>query len=408
MDQGHARLHYAVPLAMERAGILALAFCDYFRKNDAFDTAAIGLSRFFSKGLAERMHDRYTPDLPPEKLRTERAWTLWRTWLKGVKGEHDGPYWDAWAKHRAKLIGRNLHHGNALHGYITSLYPPLLREAGERGLHRSGDQIIAPVVEQERQAALQHERFPGYAKPGKPSDLARLRGEEERTWPELDLVTCPSPYVREVLGEVGVDPGRVAVLPYPFDVAHAEPNRPVKPEGPLVVGFVGAVNLRKGTPYFVQVAKRLASERLKFRMIGPVDISDQAVQDAGGAVEFCGGVPRSQVKQELRDMDVFFFPSTCEGSAGVLYEASSMALPIVTSPNSGTHLRSPDEAVVLPYDDIDGYVEAIAALADDAERRRALGQASCAALSRCSLDAYAASIRDVLSESMRRTGRGAA
>ena len=114
----------------------------------------------------------------------------------------------------------------------------------------------------------------------------------------------------------------------------------------ITVGFVGSVGLRKGAPYFFEVAKRLASERVRFVMVGPILLDKQIINRYKGPVEIIGPVPWLDVGRWLERFDIFYFPSTCEGSAGAVNEAMASALPVVTTPNSGSTVR----------DGVEGYL----------------------------------------------------
>ena len=67
----------------------------------------------------------------------------------------------------------------------------------------------------------------------------------------------------------------------------------------------------------------------------------------------------------MRRFDVLLFPSTCEGCAGVAQEALAYGVPVLTSPNSGSTVRDGVEGYVLPYDDIDNFVQRLEELDDD-------------------------------------------
>src|SRR5262249_17757694 len=95
-----------------------------------------------------------------------------------------------------------------------------------------------------------------------------------------------------------------------------------------------------------------------------------------GMVEVVGRVPRSAVRDWLNRFDVFFFPSTCEGSAGAVVEAMGAGLPGVTSPNSGTTVRDGVDGFIADYADVDRYADQIARLAAAPDLRAEMGRAA--------------------------------
>jgi glycosyltransferase involved in cell wall biosynthesis len=144
----------------------------------------------------------------------------------------------------------------------------------------------------------------------------------------------------------------------------------------VTVGFVGGVGLRKGAPYFFQAAKRFSPDRVKFVMLGGVQLNEKAVSENKGAVEIIPHAPRSEVAAWLAKFDLIYFPTTCEGSAYALMEAMATGLPIVTSPNSGTVARHDKEGYLCPYSDIDAAVGYIEKLASDENLRLDMGRAA--------------------------------
>jgi len=85
----------------------------------------------------------------------------------------------------------------------------------------------------------------------------------------------------------------------------------------VLVGFVGAVGLRKGAPYFLEVARRSRGSTVRFVMVGPVQLPEAAIKRMSESVELVGRVPRNQAVAWLLKFDMLLFPSTCEGSAAV-------------------------------------------------------------------------------------------
>ena len=63
----------------------------------------------------------------------------------------------------------------------------------------------------------------------------------------------------------------------------------------LLILSVGLVGLRKGAPYFAEVARRLAGAKVKFKLVGPVQVSKQAVEKMSPHVELVGRVSRSAI-----------------------------------------------------------------------------------------------------------------
>jgi len=233
--------------------------------------------------------------------------------------------------------------------------------------------------------------------------LPKVAQKERECWAALDHITCGSEYVMQGLIREGVAQERISVLPYPLD-AENFPFIDRSPGGargrsasdPVTVGFVGHVHLRKGAPYFVEVAKRLRGRGLRFVMVGPIYIEQSAVEQHKDVVEIIGPVPRSQVRDWLRRFDVLLFPSTCEGCASAVMEAMSTGLPVVTSPNSGSVVRHGTDGFVTAYHQIDTMAEAVERLASNLQLRLEMGRSASRRAGEFTIDWYSRELGMVL------------
>ena len=188
-------------------------------------------------------------------------------------------------------------------------------------------------------------------------------------------MTCPSSYVRDGLIDQGLAPGKVSKIPYPIDAGAWEAvDRSGRP-GPVTVGFIGEVGLRKGAPAVSELASRFDPARVRFVMVGAVNLPPLAVAALSGRVTLTGAVPRSAIRGHLRSFDIFLLPSACEGSAGAAMEAMASALPVVTTPSAGTIVRDGVDGFVRGSRDVDSLAECLGRLVDDPDLRWRLGRA---------------------------------
>lgn len=371
------RLHYALPLALEKAGMLERMVTDLYCPPDSWEDLAATLVSWTRPAAAARIRARRSVELPAARVdRSAAAWLAmaWAQRFRGLTASYS-----AMSQSLAKRIRRRgWGKANGLMGFIRHLDPDLVAEARQRGLVIIGNQMIAPAKIERAEYHRQRERFHQW-EPANPS-IEEYFDYSERaetlTVPHLDLITCPSDYVRQGLMEQGVDPSRLALHPYPIDVRQWQPVDRRNRTGPITVGFVGQVSLRKGAPYFFEVAKRLDPRVARFVMVGPLLVNPRAFEDLGDAVKVVGSVPSDEAKRWLERFDVVYFPSTCEGSSGALMEAMALGLPMVTSPNSGSVVRDGVEGYLCPYDQVEVAAERLHRLATDAELRHSMGESA--------------------------------
>jgi glycosyltransferase involved in cell wall biosynthesis len=386
--QDGARLHYALPVALQRLGILGTVYTDWFlRPGSREDGIARGV-RWLSPDLGTRLADRCCPELDGSRVISNYRLAFHR-WLVGA---YPGP-----PEKRGARLSRSFSRwvrrqdwrgANAMIGFVRNMHPELCDAAKQRGLVTVVDQMIAPAAIQLAEARQQATRWPHWHGHADPENLDFMLDIEQRTWALADHITCPSVYVREGLLRQGITSNRISVIPYPIDSARFRFVNRCGRDGPLVVGFLGAVGLRKGAPAFIEVARCFDPSKARFVMVGPIELEGDVVDSRRGLVELIGAVPRSQVLSWLERFDVLLFPSTCEGSAGAVMEAMATGLPIITTPNSGTLVRHGIEGFVCACDDIAGLVHCVDRLRKDYTLRRRMGTAARERSRNFNLDGY--------------------
>jgi glycosyltransferase involved in cell wall biosynthesis len=388
MIQDGARLHYLVPLALQNAGILERVFIDWFVREGSMEEKIAGLGGKFRPQLGRKMAERRHPDLDPARVIRNPFMALrMRLRMPRFARSEDSFIW-ASRETAQWIIRKGFGDANVLYGFIRNAAPEAYRAAKDRGLLAVGDQMIAPLEVEVAEMRRQIQRWPGWI--GQESaDLHQEYLEFERnTWQTLDGITCASDYVREGLISRGIAPERISVIPYPWPRPSGHQVDRQRKSGPLVVGFVGAVGLRKGAPYFLETARRFDPAKTKFVMVGNVTLDQSRLEPYAQRVQFVGPVPRSAVADWLGKFDVFFFPSTCEGSAGAVMEAMGAGLAVLTTHNSGSRVRDGIEGFIRSYDDIDGFEQALRRLDDDRDLLLRMGESARARVLACDLNAY--------------------
>lgn len=320
------------------------------------------------------MLGRFSPELPDYLLLSNPIFAL-------RKIDGSSPKTTRW------ILRHGLCDANVLMGFIRQTDPMFFHAASEAGLITIGDQMIAPTTIEAGLGKKEQKRWPDWSN-GIAGPSSRKIALEQQAWPALNHITCASDFVRNSLIECGVSEEKVSVLPYPIAPEDYEFTERQTHHEPPIVGFVGTVNLRKGTPYFLQVAQRFQNTNVRFVMVGPIHIHEKRLAEYGKNVEFIGAVPRQQVKDWLKRFDLFYFPSTCEGSAGALVEAMATGLPVVTSPNSGTIARDGVEGFVIPYDDVDLAEQRIYQLIKNSDLRFEMAHAARKRVKEFTIESY--------------------
>jgi glycosyltransferase involved in cell wall biosynthesis len=378
MMQDGARRVYALPIALHKAGALQIMYTDWYDRPASVERVLTAILKPFAPSAAGKLKTRCHPQLSDAPICSWPLTTL-RNRRDAKRYTSEAEFYLHVAQRDAALIKRHNYHGaNMLLGCIRNLHPNLIADARSQGLITVGDQIIAPAAEEIAQAQRQTQRWPDWQPDVIEKNVRAFVDFEEQSWANLDHILSMSEYVKQTLVAQGVDESRITLLPYPMDMApYTPPHRAARPKDrPVRVGFVGAMNLRKGAPEFLETAMRFDKRQAEFVMVGANHLNPDKLAPYRDHVQFTGKLPLTQVTQKLGEFDIFFFPTTCEGSAGSVLEAMAMGLPIVTTLNAGSQVRDGIEGRIVSCGDMDGYYEALTDLIEQPDKRLAMGNAA--------------------------------
>lgn len=168
---------------------------------------------------------------------------------------------------------------------------------------------------------------------------------------EAAFVVPISEYNRRYLADLSADPevaARLHVIHCGLDLRQFTPDPGRGPNQPPVILAVGRLIEKKGLRYLVEACRHLAQRGQGFecRIIGqgPEEAAlrrlaaDHALSDR---VRLLGALPQEQVREQLRQADVFALPSVVgrdrdqDGIPVVLMEAMAMGVPVVSTRLSG-------------------------------------------------------------------------
>ena len=183
-------------------------------------------------------------------------------------------------------------------------------------------------------------------------------------------------------------PGEYHVIPNGVDIERFHPS--VKPfdewvePGRINILFVGRLDPRKGVHYLIaampEVVERTGG-RARLLIVGDSYLRSRLERSVPpavrGHVRFLGHVPGTDLPRWYATGDIFVSPASGNESFGiVLVEAMASGRAVVASDIPGYRsVVSPGEnGVVVPPGDVPALARAIAALANDPARRRALAE----------------------------------
>ena len=177
----------------------------------------------------------------------------------------------------------------------------------------------------------------------------------------------------QLVGELGVPPERVHVVPNGVDV----PADPAGPAGGPVprVGGLGRLTAQKGFDVLLDAVRSLAEAGVALEVVvgGEGRDGEQLrARAAGLPVTFSGFV--DDVRGFLAGLDVFCLSSRREALPLVLLEAMAEGLPCVATDVGDVAVAVGADAVVVPPGDAGALAAALAGLLADPARRADLGR----------------------------------
>jgi glycosyltransferase involved in cell wall biosynthesis len=179
------------------------------------------------------------------------------------------------------------------------------------------------------------------------------------------------------------------------------------PPGQFVVMYAGKLNAGKNVPLLVPAIETARRGGLPTHLLcaGKGDERDAIASRLGPAATLPGVLPQEELARAYASADLFAFPSAIDESGNAAVEAMASGLPALLAAGSGvaTRMAGCGGVGVLPADAPDAWAEAIAALAGEPARARALG-----AQARTYIEAQVPSWADIVAEDLLPVWRAAA
>jgi glycosyltransferase involved in cell wall biosynthesis len=178
------------------------------------------------------------------------------------------------------------------------------------------------------------------------------------------LILVYSERARETFLAAGVAPEKLFYIPLATDIERFTPG-----EAPAMFRavYVGAMIKRKGVHHLLEAWHMLNLPDAELVLVGAIhDEIKPYLREFGGANVRVVGFA-SKPEDYYRSASVHVFPSTCEGSAKVTYDAAACGLAQITTRESGDVVIDDVNGLVVPANDPKALAAAIKRLHDDRE-----------------------------------------
>ena len=216
----------------------------------------------------------------------------------------------------------------------------------------------------------------------------RLRLAMLRRWADV-IIALDDTIYNEILS-VGIDPKQIRRISNGINVGNFSPlqtrteaKKKLGLTNKVVMIFVGRLSPQKSLPTLLQALEQALTSSLNLHLLligdGPdcAALEDQVqLLSLRDCVEFLGN--QSDVRPYLNAADIFVLPSKSEGVSNALLEAMSAGLACVVTTVGGNFeiLDQGRCGVLLPPGDVSAWSNSLIELANDPEKRQALGDAA--------------------------------
>ncbi|MHB9073701.1 MAG: glycosyltransferase family 4 protein [Desulfobaccales bacterium] len=366
-------MNYAVPVNLQRAGMLAHLYTDSYVGPGSAWHWLTKLDRVIPEtwkpATFRRLLQRRMDGLPSEKITAFNLFGLRYALAFGRLTDLDALdkfFWEYGRKFCDLILQTEIPAADVVYGFYAVAFS-LFNHVKLQNKIKILEKTSTPEILEYDLFSTEYNLWPQWESPYPDREVMQPLFELDRQeWESADFIFCASEFVAQGLTGLGVPKERIRVVPYGLEVARRRLERQAwDAHRPLRVLFLGRVTLRKGVQYFSEALRRLNSTRVEARIVGPVTVSPEARRQLQGVAEVVGPVTRAEVDRHYAWADLFVFPSICEGSAGVNYEALAAGLPVITTPNSGSVVRDGVDGFIVPIRDAAVLAEKIGFLASN-------------------------------------------
>ncbi len=357
-----ARMHYAVPCILHRAGMLAKLYTDICAVKGWPKLLCLVPAALRSPAL-HRLLGRVPRGLPRDRITAFTSFGLEYARRRAASTPAQTTATHLWAGQTfcGLALSQGLQGASGVYTF-NSAGLELLEHARERGLFSVMEQTCAPVEVQDALLAEEQDTFPGWEPTlGTDPYRAEFKVRERSEWECANLILCGSEFVRQGIAHCGGPVERCVVVPYGVDFA-APASLGAEKGSQLRVLIASGVKLQKGAAHVLNAARALKGVA-EFRWCGAVGLLPEAASQLAEHVDLRGAVPRPQMGEHYAWADAFLLPSICEGSATVCYEALAAGLPVITTHNAGSIVRDGVDGFIVPIRDAEAIAEKLHFLA---------------------------------------------
>ncbi|OOC59305.1 glycosyltransferase family 4 protein [Paenibacillus ihbetae] len=238
-----------------------------------------------------------------------------------------------------------------------------------------------------------------------PSNLHSLMVKRKLKEYEIaDYILVPSEFVYTSMVDHGVPEHKLLMVPYGFDSSlFKRDTKWRKPTDRLRLLFVGQIGYRKGLKYLLEAVQRINMRHteavIELILVGGIDKDfESCLKQYSNIYKHIDFIPQEKLLKLYNTSHLFVFPSLCEGSAVVTYEAMGCGLPQIVTRNAGSVVSNQEEGLIVPAGDTAALEQAILYFVNHPEEIARMEQNALVKAKEYTWERYGEKLISVLSE----------
>jgi glycosyltransferase involved in cell wall biosynthesis len=396
-----ARRHYAVPVALQQAGLLERLYTDLYagRGGVAEFIKRSGLATLFP--AAKRWSGRAESSLPEEKVHTFSRFG-WSYKLRAALARRRGTLTGVWiwgGKRFGQLVCRaGFGSAHAVYAY-TSAALEIFEAAKSRGLKCILDHATAPRRHEMNLVQSQYRRYPDWSDAVQEDpDIDAYTARQHQEAQLADVILCGSNFVRNLIDEAWGLGWKCRVVPLGLQLPAAQSGPRSTHDGPLRILFVGDEAMRKGIADLHTAVQIAGRERFEVRAAGRIDLNQHGRTLAATSMELLGSVPRAEMANQYRWADLLVLPSVSDTFGLVIPEAMAHGVPVVTTTNVGAAdiIRPGIDGLIVSPNQPEQLADCLRQLTDDRESVVRMSENARQQVQTCTLTEYSSRLVDAI------------
>ena len=390
-----ARRHYAVPVALHRAGRLERFFTDLYAGHGLSESCLRWVAKWTRLRSLQHWAERGAAELPDLCVTAFPLFGLayrWRTRTARTPSDLTAAWMWGGRRFCEHVVSRGFGQADTVLAF-TSAALELFRAAQPDGLFCVLDHATAPRLFEDRLTREQYRRYPGlFVEPPKDDRAAEYTERQKAEWPLADLVLCGSRFVQKALVSEGCPEAKTRIVPLGLPAGRVETRETRRRPGPLRVLFAGDDGVRKGVADLIRALELLPRKSFEARIAGQIAFTSDGGRRVEQTAARLGHVARSQMQEQYHWADVFVMPSVSDTFGLVVLEALAAGLPVITTPNTGAAdaVRPGVDGFIVPVGAPEAIAEALGQLAGDEGRLRQMSKNALDRFSEFTTDQYGA------------------